>query len=718
MNFLDWLENRQELAKAYKLKMAGVPQEPSHHPEGDALAHTRLVRKAIPNAIQELKSLQQNDPELSHVLSNLNFDLPPEEMNVLKMAAWLHDIGKPATTTVGGLPFLTRAPLTGKIQSIAHQDPKNYMPEIEDLESVAPPETIAFFKKHEPLIRFLVDHHMDFVAEKFSRTIVDEFFRDGKIINDVRIKLLLALMWSDKMGREPAEMVVRGIAKNAKKLALSAKFGLQRQKKRDNQSKPFEGGPDAFRAMLQKRGVDSASIEKAIQNKFGTNESFRTFLEMQEAQPTTIEANIPMTDKVHVVAKHLKNGDNGVVVYAVGGAVRDFLNGVQPKDIDLTTNLSEENIIKRLETPEARKDGIRIHKKESVDTFGVVFVFVDGHDFEVAPFRKDIGSADGRRPEAVERGTIQDDAMRRDLTMNNLYYDFEKNLILDFNPNGQGIEDAQNGVARPVGDPFERFDEDKIRVFRLVRFFSRFNPGIITDTLDERTRKAVEHYKEVHKQKGIFPERIYEEFTGGIKQSQNTSMFLKSLAALDLMQAVFPGMNVDVEGIDRIGNSKKLGVILAWLLRNNPNASRQLKALKYPNVVTDKVNFLHQLLDRFQGNPESISNIHGLIKQRDRFIDPNYDAEQKEQMSQEMKQDIIEFSQMAGVDLLNLDRATHFASYNVPKINGNELMQRLGISGPEVGAAMDQERDRHYSQSFQDYLKQSLPKSSANRIPS
>lgn len=743
MRFSDWLqiEGRRELAQQFKGKLHGVPQEPSHHPEGDALAHTRLVRKAIPRAIQELKSLQQTHPQLSHVLSDLDFDIDQEEMEILKISAWLHDIGKATTTTIGGVPY-QKATEPGKIQSIGHQNPDHYMPQIEDLEDVAPPETIELFKKHEPLIRFIVDHHMDFVAEKFSRGMADEFFHDGKVINDPRIKLLLITMWSDKMGRKPEEMVLKGVAKNVGKLAKSAEFAQQRQTRRDNQPKPFEGGPDTFRAMLQSRGLDPASIEKAVQNKFGTqHESFKAFMEVLE-EPTSIQADIPVSKNVHLLMHHLRAAGPAplrtldqfgrpntqeVALYIVGGAVRDYLNHkfrkdyderqYKPEDIDLTTNLSEEEILERLRTPKAKKDGIRVHEKESVDTFGVVFVHVydenGGEDFEIAPFRKDIGSADGRRPEATERGTIRDDAERRDLTMNNLYYDVEKGAILDFNPGGQGIKDIQNGVARPVGDPYERFNEDKLRVLRLIRFFSRFNDGDITQFLDGDTRGAIEKYKNLQSH-GITGERIKDEFLKSIKQSINTSSFLNNLVGLDLMETVFPGLSVDIQGIERLGNTKNPRVVLAWLLRGNNNVPQALNKLKYPNETGHAVGFLLQLLEEFRGNPEDVPNISHLVKSRDKFAKSKYTPA-------EMQQDVAEFSRVVGVDL-NQDRAQHFANYPAPNIAvDDEFKTRHNVFdgdpkeiGPKIGAALDKERIDHYRQSFQDYLakKRSLSQSS------
>lgn len=437
--------------------------------------------------------------------------------------------------------------------------------------------------------------------------------------------------------------------------------------------------------------------------------NFRKFLESVNA-PAVIKAQIPLSPNVQVLSQSLKAGDPEVQVYVVGGAVRDFLNfhfhssaqrGFSPKDIDLTTNLSEEEILKRLRTPQAQQAGIKVKEKESVDTFGVVFANVKGEDFEIAPFRKDIGSADGRRPDRVERGSIFDDAMRRDLTMNNLYYDFDNGQILDYNPNGQGIDDIKNGVARPVGNPFERFNEDKLRVLRLIRFFSRFNSGDIVQKLDPHTRDAIERYKNLQSF-GITPERIYMEFVAGIKQALNTASFLQNLVSLDLMQTVFPGINVDIPGIKRLGNSKNIRVILAWLLRNNTNVPATLIRLKYPSDITNRVGFLLRLYNEMNiASHNPVQNVHALTKERDRYIDPKYTPELKQQMSADIQRDIQEFSMVAGVDL---DRFQHFATYQPPEINSKELIDK-GLKGPALGQEQGRLKDLHYNQSFQDWIK-------------
>jgi len=411
--------------------------------------------------------------------------------------------------------------------------------------------------------------------------------------------------------------------------------------------------------------------------------------------PTVINADIPMPQEVLVIDQALRQGDPNVVLYAVGGAVRDYLfhqmhgkpgDSFKPKDTDLTTNLSEEEILERLRTPYAQQLNIKVAEKQSVDTFGVVFVSVNrGEPVEVAPFRKDIGSADGRRPERVEQAEIHEDAMRRDLTMNNLYYDFHKKQILDFNENGQGIEDIKNGVARPVGNPVERFEEDKLRILRLIRFFSRFNSDKAVNHLDKETLEAIKHFKNL-REHGITSERIYMEFIAGIKQSLNTASYLKNYVDLDLMQQVFPNMEVDTNSIDKIGNSKNPNVILAWLLRKNKDISSMLNSLKYPRYISDSVQFI---VDSMKFGPE---NVYHMVKRRDK----------NQEISESLKKDLQEFAQIVGDSDL-ISRLYHFVAYNMSVPTGQELMAQ-DLKGKDIGDEQQKRGIDHYNQSFSDFI--------------
>ena len=126
-----------------------------------------------------------------------------------------------------------------------------------------------------------------------------------------------------------------------------------------------------------------------------------------------------------------------------------------------------------------------------------------GHQFEVATFRKDEGSRDGRRPISIEPATPEKDAERRDFTINGLFYDPIEKKILDF---VQGREDIKLGVIRAIGNPHDRFLEDRLRMIRAVRYASRFHFSIETNTLTA----ILEHSHMLFPSVSI--ERIWNEF--------------------------------------------------------------------------------------------------------------------------------------------------------------------------------------------------------------
>jgi len=148
----------------------------------------------------------------------------------------------------------------------------------------------------------------------------------------------------------------------------------------------------------------------------------------------------------------------------VGGSVRDIILYKKPKDFDFVTDV-EYNILK----DEFSQRGFRI--KEVGKQFLVLLVSKNGMDYEIANFRKDGTYKDGRRPESVQIGTIFDDAQRRDLTINALYFNLRNRKILD--PNLQGLFDIEQKILRFIGKPEDRIEEDKLRVFRFYRFIQK-----------------------------------------------------------------------------------------------------------------------------------------------------------------------------------------------------------------------------------------------------
>lgn len=433
-------------------------------------------------------------------------------------------------------------------------------------------------------------------------------------------------------------------------------------------------------------------------------------------EPFKLYADIHVPLEARIIAEVLKNTDPMTEVYVVGGAVRDYLfhkfhtdqsKPYKIKDLDLTTNLSETDILYQLQSEEAKRFCIKVKEKESVDTFGVVFASVGGKGpFEIAPFRKDIGGSDGRRPDHIERGTIYEDAMRRDLTINNLYYDFDTGVILDFNPDGQGIEDIKNRKVRTVGDPFARFEEDKLRILRLIRFFSRYNEGLIIENLDERTIAAIAAFKDLMSFKGMSAERIQTEFMLGQSQCLHTATYLKNYLDLNLFDSVFGKAHIDLNAIKKINELRNPRVVLAMLLHDNEHVEDILNNLKYPNEISDPVAFLCKAMTF---NPE---NAVGILKARDKRIIKigkkkksleKEEIEYNQRVKEETFQDMIDLSSL----IENTWRATVLqftAGWKINVPSGKHFIE-CGYQGEEIGIQQRAWLQSQYYDSLSWHLK-------------
>lgn len=380
-------------------------------------------------------------------------------------------------------------------------------------------------------------------------------------------------------------------------------------------------------------------------------------------KPTVRNIEIPVSEETKTIMKALRSNDSEASAYIVGGFVRDFLMGMSPKDEDITTNLTESDIIALL-----TRAGISVKEKTSLDTFGVVFASINNKVIEVAPFRKDIGG-DGRRPESIEYASIFEDAMRRDLTINNLYYDIERRQVLDFNTDGSGLSDIENRRVRMVGNPCERFNEDQLRVLRFVRFFCRFNSNDwMVDYIDDETKFAIEKYCELNT---ISAERIQMEFFAGLLQSQNTICYLNNLAYFGLMRTVFPGCEIHYNGLL---NQKNPAVVLAWMLRHTNNVENKLHDLKYPREIYQKVGRLQKILSFNDLDiPHMIKCASGL------------------------REEILSLPHV--VNKSTQKRIKHIATYVPPKIDGYLLLEQ-GFRLKEVGVEMRRLLVAHYNQSW------------------
>lgn len=228
--------------------------------------------------------------------------------------------------------------------------------------------------------------------------------------------------------------------------------------------------------------------------------------------------------KAFKLMKVLKN--KGFEVVVAGGAVRDALLGRRDSgDLDIASSASPEQVQELFEKV--------IPVGES---FGVCRVVFEGAVFEVASFRKDGLYVDGRRPKTISQATIEEDAWRRDFTVNALFYDPFLQEVLD--PTDQGVPDLAGGVLRAVGVAEDRFKEDHLRLLRALRFQAQLDFTLeaktkeaLVGTLPLLSKVAVERV--VQEMEKVFDESSVQNF---LKLCQEHSLFEYLPAAVSLQE--------------------------------------------------------------------------------------------------------------------------------------------------------------------------------------
>ena len=209
----------------------------------------------------------------------------------------------------------------------------------------------------------------------------------------------------------------------------------------------------------------------------------------------------------------------GFQCFLVGGAVRDSIMGFTPKEYDIATNAKPEDVqrIFKYTIPTGIKHG-------------TILVILDDMHVEITTFRSDGNYSDGRHPDKVEyTASIEDDLPRRDLTINAMAYNISDGNLIDM---FDGMKDIKNKIIRSVGNPYERFTEDGLRIMRAIRFATRLNFNIEKETFD-----AICHSTGMLT--SIAYEIIREEFNG-ILISDNPFRGIELLRKTGILALIMP----------------------------------------------------------------------------------------------------------------------------------------------------------------------------------
>jgi tRNA nucleotidyltransferase/poly(A) polymerase len=239
------------------------------------------------------------------------------------------------------------------------------------------------------------------------------------------------------------------------------------------------------------------------------------------------------------------------------------------------------------------------------------------------------------------------------LTINALFYDIDTHEVVDL---VGGVNDLKNGVVRTVGSPEERFNEDKLRILRAIRFAGRFGSG-----LDPAVDAAL--MKDASLQ-GISGERIRDEFLKGIKSSKSVVQFLRLIDKYNLFDWIFRGLKVNKEFVE----DKDPILVIANLLKFNESSvlNKQLNVYKYTIEEIRAITFLINLLKL---SPETAVAL-----------------KRAQKISGVSDEQIRKFGHQEG---LNSKLLEAFLKFRLT-VNGEQLMQQLNMKpGKELGDAIN-----------------------------
>ena len=234
-------------------------------------------------------------------------------------------------------------------------------------------------------------------------------------------------------------------------------------------------------------------------------------------QLTFLSTDSRLVPQAEAIVRQLQEA--GYTAYFAGGCVRDALRQAPVKDIDIATSATPDEVAALFPA-----QSIGVGK-----SFGVMLVVLNGISYDVATFRTDGGYQDGRHPESITYDTAEHDAQRRDFTVNALFYDPIQQTVIDF---VNGVEDLKAGILRAIGNPKQRFQEDRLRMLRAIRFAT-----VCKWQIEPATWRAI--CEEAPHLMCVSYERIYIEFTRMLCEAADPGECLNLLRTSKLLRQFF-----------------------------------------------------------------------------------------------------------------------------------------------------------------------------------
>lgn len=411
---------------------------------------------------------------------------------------------------------------------------------------------------------------------------------------------------------------------------------------------------------------------------------------------------INFINTVRLLGSLIKGTQFENVTYVVGGAVRDLYLGNEIKDIDIVVELKNGGI----ELAAFLTEKYSTHSPIIYPTYGTAKFILDkieslkDKEFESVMTRKEWYNEGSRKPSEVNFGTIEEDAKRRDLTINALYLNVSTFKILD--PTCFGKYDLNNKILRTTDNAKQVFKDDPLRMLRVCRF-----SGILDYNIETKT------YYEIiscsHLLNNISKERINDELTKMLK-SDNSDKCINLLWRLFLLKEIFPKLENEVKALKislqilpniKYGFVEKLAALFSGLIISNKTniifVQLYLAKYKFSNEIIQKVMLLLtniDLLDRYGNKCENISNksirkiLFTLKDNVDMVLNFIKTINQSIQFKKGDKSSQVD-AFINRVNILKSNGENCNGDMSLP-INGNDIMSELHIkSGPLVKYYLD-----------------------------
>lgn len=309
---------------------------------------------------------------------------------------------------------------------------------------------------------------------------------------------------------------------------------------------------------------------------------------------------------------------HGFRALLAGGCVRDLQLGLEPRDYDVATDADPLQVI-----------GIFQNARAVGAHFGVVEVRLAGHAFEVARFRRDLGYSDGRHPDAVEFAGETEDALRRDFTVNGMFWDPLTDQVLDY---VGGKADLREKTIRTIGSAEDRFTEDRLRMMRAVRLGCRLHWRIDAATF-AAIRRSSKDLSEVS------VERVRDEFVRILTEG-GAPVGVRWLIDSGLMNGVAPEV-LELDGVPQPPEFHPEGdvlthtLIMLGLMRNpspelamavllhdvgKPRTFRTADRIRFDNHAGVGARMAEEICRRLRFSGEAIRHIVRMVADHHRFM--------------------------------------------------------------------------------------------------